>query len=189
MNGAQLAATFEANKVPVMAAAAAGVVGLALVKRKSSSSSSSPSTSGAPVTTTQTPGASSYYSTGGQTAGMSGGGVYDSTSSDLFGAISPQLESLGQQVTALQSSLSSPSANTVPVPAPTTNQAWQNSVVQAWTNAGQNPLDMQTALSQYLAGQPLNTAQASGISWAIQHAGTAPQGPSGNSYVVPVPSR
>jgi hypothetical protein len=101
MDLGNLGAVFAANKVPILATAAAGVTGFALYKRHQGASSTA---AGA---------GDSSASAGGQTAGMTGGGAYDSSASDLYGAIQPQLESLGTQVTNLQDKL-----NSVPVAKP-----------------------------------------------------------------------
>lgn len=99
MNTSQLSATVQANKGPLLAAAAAGVAGLALLRKKKAPAAD--------------PTADTGYSAGSQTAGMSG--AYDSTASDLYGAVGPQLESLAGQITNLQNSLNTPP---VKVPAP-----------------------------------------------------------------------
>jgi hypothetical protein len=90
MDLGNLGATFEANKVPILATAAAGVVGFALWNKRKNAGGSAPADASA----------------GGQTAGMTGG-AYDSSASDLYGAIQPQLESLGTQVSSLQDKLGS----------------------------------------------------------------------------------
>jgi hypothetical protein len=102
MDGGTLAATFEANRVPILAAAGAGVVGLALLKRKSGAAAAGPT---------------SNVSSGQQTAGMTGAAAYDSSASDLYGAIQPQLESLGGQLADLRNQWNS--TPPIPVPAPT----------------------------------------------------------------------
>jgi hypothetical protein len=105
MDLGNLGAVFAANKVPILATAAAGVTGFALYKRHQGASSTA---AGA---------GDSSASAGGQTAGMTGGGAYDSSASDLYGAIQPQLESLGNQVTSLQDKLNSVPVAKAPTPA------------------------------------------------------------------------
>lgn len=106
MDTASLQATFEKNKVPILAAAGAGVVGLGLYAKKKKAA-------GGPAA------AGTSASAGGQTAGMTGGAAYDSSASDLYGAIQPQLESLGAQLTSLQNLYGTQPPT--PVPAPTAN--------------------------------------------------------------------
>jgi LysM repeat protein len=116
VNTAALGATFEANKVPIMAAAGAGVVGLALLHKKKTAAASSTAAAGGAVATSQT---TSGYSTGAQTAGMNGAPYYDSSASDVYGAIQPQLESLGGQLTDITNRLNNTQQSTMPVSAPT----------------------------------------------------------------------
>jgi outer membrane biosynthesis protein TonB len=100
-----LAQTFQAHKVPILAAGAAGVAGLALYRSKTGGNAAS--------------GATSDASAGGQTAGMNGAGYYDSSASDVYGLVQPQLESLGNQIGDLADKL-----NKVPVtPAPVSKPA------------------------------------------------------------------
>lgn len=117
MDMAQLEASFQQNRVVILGAAGAGVVGLALYRRsksKSSSSSTGTTTAGGAIATADpSSGVSSYFSSGGQLAGMNGAPYYDSSASDVYGAIQPALESLGSQLTNLQNQVS-----TLPVPAP-----------------------------------------------------------------------
>lgn len=110
MNTADLEATFEANKLPILGTGAAAVVAFALYKRRKSSSSS---TAGAPTTTDQSAGAagSSFYSTGGQQGSMTGA-AYDSSASDVYGALSPQLSDFESQLTNLTNMVTA-----LPVPA------------------------------------------------------------------------
>jgi nucleoid-associated protein YgaU len=94
-----LSQTFDAHRGPILAAAAAGVVGVALWQRHKGAT--------APA------GDTANVSAGGQTAGMNGAAAYDSSASDIYGLVQPQLESLGGQLTDLQNKL-----NNVPVAAP-----------------------------------------------------------------------
>lgn len=88
-----------AKKPAVLGAAAAGVVGLALLqRRKAGGDAAAPAAPAVP--------ASGSYSAGGQVASAGGFGAYDSTASDVAGWLSPQLDELRR--------LSSPT----PVPAP-----------------------------------------------------------------------
>jgi hypothetical protein len=111
MDLGKLEATFEANKAPVLAAAGAGVIGLALYS-KSKRKTADPAAA-----------AGSSASAGGQVAGATGGAAYDSSASDLYGAIQPQLESLGGQLTDLSNRLNGQYSTPVPVPAPTPDPA------------------------------------------------------------------
>lgn len=115
MNTAQLEAAFAKNKPAVLGVAAAGVVGLGLYHRRKAASvaANDPGT----VAAGTTPGGMVLPSSaGGQTYGLTGaGGYYDSSASDLFGAVSPQLESLQTQLSALNDKIG---ATPVPVPAP-----------------------------------------------------------------------
>lgn len=101
MNLDQLGKSFQQHKAPILAAGAAGVVGLALLKRKQTGGGAGPgpaSSGGVSV------------SGGGQLAGANGAPYYDSSASDVYGLVQPQLESLGNQITDLGSKL-----NAVPV--------------------------------------------------------------------------
>lgn len=100
-----LSQQFEANKGPILATAAAGVVGFALYSRRKAGGNTAAPAQAAPTTA----GASS----GGQTAGMRGANAYDSSASDVYGLIQPQMESLGKQVGDLNNKL-----NAVPVSTP-----------------------------------------------------------------------
>ncbi len=103
MNLGQLGQTLAANKPALLGVAAAGVVGLGLYHRKQGGGVAAPP-SAAP--------AGYAFSSGGQTAPMTGGGlatgggVYDSSASDVASWLAPQLEALRQQQAP------------VPVPAP-----------------------------------------------------------------------
>lgn len=103
--GFDLAQTFAAHKVPILAAGAAGVAGLALYRRKTGDTAPS--------------GATSDASAGGQTAGMNGAGYYDSSASDVYGLEQPQLESLGDQITSLSDKLNNVPVSKPPAPKPT----------------------------------------------------------------------
>lgn len=104
MNLDQLGGQFDANKGPILATAAAGVVAFALYQRHKSGGAAAGPAQGVAV---------APASAGGQTATMRGGGAYDSSASDLYGAIQPQLESLGHRLDAIP--LAAPPAST---PAP-----------------------------------------------------------------------
>lgn len=110
MNLDSLGASFDAHKVPILAAAGVGVAALALRKRKQTAAGAP--AAGAAGATTTAAGYSMPFSAGGQGAAMTGAAPYDSTASDLYGAVQPQLEALSNQLTQL-------SANPpMPVPAP-----------------------------------------------------------------------
>lgn len=117
MNLAQLEATVQANKVPIMGTAAAGVAALALYRKHKAAAVGATAGSSADGTTgaTSPAGVVLPYSAGGQTAGAAGG-VYDSTSADLAGYLGPQLEAIGNAQTALQQLLTQQQSAT-PVPA------------------------------------------------------------------------
>jgi hypothetical protein len=93
----QLGASFAQNRTAILGTAAAGVVGFALYKRKQAGgATAAPASAAAPV-----------YSAGGQTAGMYGANAYDSSASDVYGLVQPQLESLGSQLSDLNTKLGS----------------------------------------------------------------------------------
>lgn len=105
MNTARLKALFAKNKV-ILAVAGAAAVGLfAWVNRGEASASSSDTSS---------------YSSGAQ-AGTATGGVYDSSSSDVYNALQPQLETIGDRLDAFQTWLATngkpTTTTTTPVPA------------------------------------------------------------------------
>lgn len=93
-----LGQTFEAHKVPILAAAGAGVVALALLRKRQAGGS-------APAAAA--PSSAGVYSAGGQTAGMHGAGYFDSSASDVYGLVQPQLESLQGQLGQLNTKLGS----------------------------------------------------------------------------------
>lgn len=107
------AAWIAANKHTLMAAGAVGVGGLALYKRKSKGKAGGVGTGvlqpdgtmttlgGVPVASPQN------YA----------GAAYDSTASDLYGAIQPQIEAIGSQLGDLQNLINAQPSPT-PVPAP-----------------------------------------------------------------------
>lgn len=102
--GGGLEATFNRHKVPILAGAAILVAGFAYLTSKSSSSSSSSPT----------------YTGEGQVAGTSG---YDSTASDVYNAIQPQLEYLARLYEQQQSGTSPTPVPTDPT-TPTTPDEW-----------------------------------------------------------------
>lgn len=105
----QLVAGLRKNKTAVGVLGAGAVVVLAWRARSRSSSDVTPggyTTAGGGVSTS--PG---YYSVGGQTSGATG---YDSTASDVYNAIQPQLENLQRLWEDAQAEKASP----VPVPVP-----------------------------------------------------------------------
>lgn len=90
MNAGQLSAWFEQNKTVALGVAAAGVAGLALLqRRKSSGGAATGATAGASVPGTSP--AAGVVPTGGSL-----GGTYDSSTSDLYNALQPQLEQILQ---------------------------------------------------------------------------------------------
>jgi hypothetical protein len=102
VNLASLEQTFRANRGPILGVAAAGVAGLALLRRKRAGGNTA-----APLS----PGAS--YSAGAQIAGTTGG-VYDSSASDVYGVVGPQLEALSKQLNAVASAKPKPAPTPVP---------------------------------------------------------------------------
>jgi hypothetical protein len=95
VNGAQVSAWFAQNKPVVLGVGAAGVVAAGLVARKRSGGDVSSSTP------------AGGYSAGGQTAGGTGG-VYDSTSTDLYGAMSGELSGIAQSLAQMQANPPTP---------------------------------------------------------------------------------
>jgi len=99
----KLKATFEANKTVFAGAGAVAVAGFALYKR---------SHPGASPEVDAGPGPS--YSAGAQ-SGQLTGAAYDSSGSDVYNALQPQIEQLGTKIDDLSS--------TIPVPAPPASTA------------------------------------------------------------------
>lgn len=58
----------------------------------------------------------------------------------------------------------------------TTNAQWGVQAANTLIGQGQDPSTVQSAISAYLSGQPLSTAQQALINSALQQAGTPPQG-------------
>lgn len=179
LNLAALKASFAKNKTP-FAVAGVAVVGLLAWRARTAKSGA---TTAAPLAagTTGYPASTSPGST------SSG---YSSTSSDVYSAIQPQLEAIGQTQAQLKDLLGQTQTPPIPVPAapaaPSTNQDWINSAISGWAGLGRNPIDIQAALSQYVQGQPVNQYQTPGIEWAVQKYGAAPQGVAGTSPTVTV---
>lgn len=59
---------------------------------------------------------------------------------------------------------------------PTTNAEWQALVVEALTADGFPPLTSETAISKYLAGQPITVAEQALVSRAFRYSGRPPEG-------------
>lgn len=169
MNPAQLAALFAAHKTAILGGGAAAVAGLALLQKRKKATAA---TAGTTTTAGATVPAAAVVPT------STAGGGYDSSVTDLYSALQPELEALQAQ----GAGVTAPAASALL--APTSNNQWESQAVKGWVDAGQNPLDLQAALAQYVAGQPINTAQSQGISWAIKNYGTAPEGTTGVSRVV-----
>jgi hypothetical protein len=105
---AQLTAWVQDNKVAVLGVAGAGVVGLALLHR-GKSGGDGPAAAAVP--------AELSYSAGGQVGGATGGfGSYDSTATDLYSALTPELGGISDQ---LQKILDGQKATPTPTPVPT----------------------------------------------------------------------
>lgn len=107
MSAAQLEAWLTQNKTTLIAVGAAGAVGLGLYKRKKSGDAGTDPAGKAAAAAPQ-------YSAGGQVAAATGAAAYDSTSSDLFAALSPQLDAIGAQLGQLNNAQATPPT---PVPA------------------------------------------------------------------------
>lgn len=108
MDLSHLGAAVTANRVPLLAAAGVGVGGLAYMRKKKAAAAAA---GAQPAQGVQTD--AGVYSAGGQVAGMAGANAYDSSSSDVYGLLQPQLESLGGQLTSLTNKV-----NSIPIAAP-----------------------------------------------------------------------
>lgn len=106
---AALRAAITKNKVPLGVVGAGAVAALAWRSRSTSTSTSERSTSSTTGVTTSP----AYYSAGGQM-----GGAYDSTSSDVYNAIQPQLEQLADLQRRLLDRTETAAPSPVPVPGP-----------------------------------------------------------------------
>ena len=133
MNPAQLRAFLERNKVALGAAGAAAVAGLAVLRNRQAKDDtpaqaslpalgSALSSGGAPVSGS----AGSYYPV--SYVGASGG--YDSTSSDVYNAIQPQLEALSR--------LWDKQASPIPVAAPLAAGLYAPTYNGKYVTAGKN---------------------------------------------------
>jgi nucleoid-associated protein YgaU len=109
VNVEQLGATLTQHRGAALGAAAVGVAGLALY-RKHKAGAAAAATGGDTGTS---------VSAGGQVAGMYGANSYDSSASDVYGLVQPQLESLGNQLSGLQDKLNNVPVSTQPVGTPT----------------------------------------------------------------------
>jgi len=109
----QLRAAFEQNKTVILGGGLAAAVGLALYRKHNTGGQA-------------TPDAGAALSSGAQTAAMSGGAAYDSSASDLYGALQPQLEAIGQQLDQLTPHTSIPTpAPPAPAPVPHGDPRWR----------------------------------------------------------------
>lgn len=115
MSADQLGAWLKANKPVALGVAGAGVVGLALVSRNRSGGGSGSAAGIVP--------AERGYSAGGQAAGVAG--TYDSSASDLYSALSPELAGISQSLAKLnESNKTTPTPTPVPAaPKPTAGLA------------------------------------------------------------------
>ena len=169
MNAAKLKALFTKNRVALGALGVAAVAALAWRARTSTGGDAGTASDVyQPAGTATNP---SYYTAT---------GAYDSTATDIYNAIQPQLEELRE----IADRIPVPGKETTPDTGITTNQSWLSSAIKGWADAGKNPLDIQAALTQYVNGQPVNVAQTAGINWAIKKYGAAPEGTTGVSKVV-----
>jgi hypothetical protein len=169
-------AWLQQNKPLALGVAGAGVVGAALYARKRSAVSSG---RGAADGATGQP-APTPFSAGGQVP-IGGYAMPDSSASDLYGSLAPELASIADNLNNLNQQ-----TPPTPVPAkPTSNAAWLSSAVGGWAGAGKNAIDLQYALNRYLQGATINQAQTYGINWAIKNYGAPPQGTKGTSVVAP----
>lgn len=105
MNAGQAAAWVKANQKPIAIAGAVGVAGLALLKKKAGGGTASVDATAASAGTWGTQAAPQ-------------GAAYDSTSSDVYNAISPQIEALARNQDAITSALEK--LKQIPTPAPPT---------------------------------------------------------------------
>lgn len=120
MNLGQLTGWIQQNKKPLAIAGAVGVGGLALMQRGKSGGGDA---GGGPmVDAAPTSGAGARYGL------TTGGGAYDSTASDVYNAIAPQLEEvrdlLNQQNKPPVPVVAPPKASTMYAPTGTGNYAW-----------------------------------------------------------------
>ena len=107
---ARVRETLTKNKVALGVLGAAAVAALAWRARSSTSSGSATTTTPAGVSPTP-----AYYSTGAQTGSATG---YDSTASDVYNAIQPQLEDLRDLIGKAQSPIPVPIVDDEPAPPP-----------------------------------------------------------------------
>ncbi|MBN9327809.1 MAG: hypothetical protein BGO38_07900 [Cellulomonas sp. 73-145] len=162
MNLASLRAGLTKNKTPLMALGAVAVAGLAWRAR---SQAKTPGSSG----TTYSTGAGSTSPTPYSYAPTSGGTSYDSTASDVYNAIQPELE----QLQRLYSSVPVPGTPTTPAPSPSWTASetdprrqqiitdYQSQLgreptrsdVNWWDNSGKNLADIHALIGQSAEAQ------------------------------------
>ncbi|MDO8107149.1 hypothetical protein Q6348_08060 [Isoptericola sp. b441] len=108
MNLAQLKASLARNKKPLAIAGAVGVAGLAWAtsRRKSGGATSSGTSSAVSYPSGSAP-SPSYYTPG-------SAGTYDSTGTDVYNALQPQLQDIRDQL----NQLNNPDPSTIPTPVP-----------------------------------------------------------------------
>jgi hypothetical protein len=174
-------AWLQQNKPLALGVAGAGVVGAALYARKRSAvSSGRGAATGQPDPTP--------FSAGGQVP-IGGYAMPDSSASDLYGSLAPELASIADNLNGLQQQKDAKPPTPVPAK-PANNAAWLNAAVGGWAGAGKNAIDLQYALNRYLQGQSINQAQTFGINWAVKNYGAPPQGTKGTSVVSkPAPAK
>jgi hypothetical protein len=96
-----LGAWFHAHQTEALAGGVALAAALALIMRRRGSGAASSASSG------QTAGVGD----GGTTSTYGGAGYYDSTATDLYNALTPQLADLQRQITSLQPSAATPATS------------------------------------------------------------------------------
>lgn len=185
LNLDRVRAAMSKNKVALGALGALAVAALAWRARTESSGTTKTGTGAAGTSTTPY----SYSA-----SGYTGGTAYDSSSSDVYNALQPQLEAVGNAVDQLRDLFQTvpvPGTPTTPTPAPaptySSNRDWLNAAIGGWTQQGEkyNARDIQAALSGYLGGTTTSTAQQYGINWAVSKYGAPPEGTAGVGPVVP----
>lgn len=168
MNLDQVQAYIGQHKPVVLGAAAAGVVGLALVQRRKAGTAAP---AGTPRPAGTIPAAAVVPSQ--QTSS-----TYDSSAFDVYNALGSQLGQLSEQIR--QTTGGGITTAPDPVASPLlTNTDWMNAAVTKYVKGGGSVRDITNTLNHYLNGWSAPAEAMTGADWAVKNFGAPPEGTKG----------